>query len=117
MRRAVARLTLSQQNWKQVNQQVLEEVRRAEFVAFDLELTGLHVKNERFIGVERCYGAHREGARTFLPVQVGLCAARRDPAKSVGTGGSLDVESPPLRPPKTTYDTPWYAVLYVYFSV
>eukprot|EP00435_Cladocopium_sp_Y103_P060833 s406_g22.t1 len=85
MRRAVARLTLSQQNWKQVNKQVLEEVRRAEFVAFDLELTGLHVKNERFIGVERCYSAHREGAKTFLPVQVGLCAARRDPAKSTGT--------------------------------
>mmetsp|Transcript_23095 Transcript_23095/g.37608 ORF Transcript_23095/g.37608 Transcript_23095/m.37608 type:complete len:588 (-) Transcript_23095:16-1779(-) len=85
MRRAVARLTLSQQNWKQVNKQVLEEVRRAEFVAFDLELTGLHVKNERFIGVERCYSAHREGAQTFLPVQVGLCAARRDPAKSTET--------------------------------
>ncbi|CAL1164139.1 unnamed protein product [Cladocopium goreaui] len=70
---------------QQASSMVLEEVRRAEFVAFDLELTGLHVKNERFIGVERCYSAHREGARTFLPVQVGLCAARRDPAKSTGT--------------------------------
>ena len=33
---------------------------------------GVHsfqVKNERFIGVERCYSAHLEGAQTFLPVQ------------------------------------------------
>ncbi|CAK9090697.1 unnamed protein product [Durusdinium trenchii] len=84
MRRALLRLTVSQRNWQEVNKKVLEEVRQAEFVAFDLELTGLHVKNERFIGVERCYTAHREGAQTFLPVQVGLCAARRDPQKSSG---------------------------------
>lgn len=60
---------------------VLDEIKRAEFVAVDLELTGLHVKSERFIGIDRCYGAHREGARTFLPVQVGVCAARREPSK------------------------------------
>lgn len=66
--------------------------------------------------------------------EVGLCAARRDPAKSVGTGGSLDVgrrrRSASLCQmevwmlshhifdlQKTTYDTPWYAVLDAYFSV
>ena len=31
----------------------------------------LQVKNERFIGIERCYSAHRDGAKTFLPVQAG----------------------------------------------
>ncbi|CAJ1364460.1 unnamed protein product [Effrenium voratum] len=81
MRRALARLSASRQNWKEVNHEVLAELRKAEFVALDLELTGLHLKNERFIGVERCYSAHREGAKTFLPVQVGLCAARRDFSK------------------------------------
>eukprot|EP00439_Symbiodinium_sp_Y106_P044270 s1661_g5.t1 len=82
MRRAIARLSISARDWKDVHRQVLDEVRRAEFIALDLELTGLHVKNERFIGIERCYSAHRDGAKTFLPVQVGLCAARRDPTRS-----------------------------------
>jgi poly(A)-specific ribonuclease len=59
----------------------------------DLELTGLHVKSERFIGIDRCYAAHREGAKTFLPVQVGICAARRDEKKS-SDGGCHWVLSP-----------------------
>lgn len=65
---------------------ILDEVRRAEFVAVDLELTGLHVKAERFIGIDRCYSAHRDGAKTFLPVQVGICAARRDMTRSGPNG-------------------------------
>ncbi|CAK0896523.1 unnamed protein product, partial [Prorocentrum cordatum] len=81
MRRTCARLTVTSRNWRAVQSLVLDEIKRAEFVAVDLELTGLHVKSERFIGIDRCYGAHREGARTFLPVQVGVCAARREPSK------------------------------------
>mmetsp|Transcript_58050 Transcript_58050/g.180085 ORF Transcript_58050/g.180085 Transcript_58050/m.180085 type:complete len:583 (-) Transcript_58050:58-1806(-) len=84
MRRTLARLTVTSRNWRAVQSQILEEVRRAEFVAVDLELTGLHVKSERFIGIDRCYAAHREGARTFSPVQVGICAARREPSLSPG---------------------------------
>lgn len=66
--------------------QILNEIRRAEFVTVDLELTGLHVRSERFIGIDRCYSAHREGAKTFLPIQVGICAARRDPTRSTPNG-------------------------------
>ena len=66
---------------------MLSELRRAEFVAVDLELTGLHAKAERFIGVERCYAAHRTGAQAFVPVQLGLCAARRCPKRSRERGG------------------------------
>jgi poly(A)-specific ribonuclease len=94
MRRCVSRLAVTSKNWRTVQSQVLEEIRRAEFVAVDLELTGLHVKNERFIGIDRCYNAHREGARTFLPVQVGVCAARRDPSKSSPNGGTHWILSP-----------------------
>ncbi|PFH38455.1 CAF1 family ribonuclease [Besnoitia besnoiti] len=54
-----------------------EVIAKAEFIALDVELTGLHVKHEKYLGVERCYEAHCEGARNFLPVQLGLCAARR----------------------------------------
>lgn len=95
MRRACARLTVTSRNWQAVQGRILEEVRRAEFIAVDLELTGLHVKSERFIGIDRCYSAHREGARTFLPVQVGVCAARRDPSRApAGSSGCHWVLSP-----------------------
>mmetsp|Transcript_101237 Transcript_101237/g.287033 ORF Transcript_101237/g.287033 Transcript_101237/m.287033 type:complete len:599 (-) Transcript_101237:71-1867(-) len=94
MRRAYARLTVTTRNWHAVQGMVLEEIRRAEFVAVDLELTGLHTKSERFIGIDRCYAAHREGAKTFLPVQVGICAARRDPTRSVEGGGCHWILSP-----------------------
>jgi len=52
------------------------------------------VKSERFIGIDRCYGAHRDGAKTFLPVQVGICAARRDPTRSSPNGGCHWIFSP-----------------------
>jgi len=94
MRRVAARLTVTSRNWQAVQQRAVEEVKRAEFVTVDLELTGLHLKSERFIGIDRCYAAHRAGAQTFLPVQVGLCAARRDPSKSGPDGSSHWVLSP-----------------------
>ncbi|CAE8712505.1 unnamed protein product [Polarella glacialis] len=94
MQRALARLSVTTKNWRAVQSQVLEEVRRAEFVAFDLELTGLHVKNERFIGIDRCYAAHREGAKTFVPVQVGICASRRCPDRSIPGGSTHWILSP-----------------------
>mmetsp|Transcript_16781 Transcript_16781/g.36072 ORF Transcript_16781/g.36072 Transcript_16781/m.36072 type:complete len:621 (-) Transcript_16781:134-1996(-) len=94
MRRCCARLTVTAQNWRSVQSRVLEDIRKAEFVAIDLELTGLHVKSERFIGIDRCYSAHREGAQTFLPVQVGICAARRDPEKSKKNGAAHWILSP-----------------------
>eukprot|EP00929_Paragymnodinium_shiwhaense_P039261 TRINITY_DN20643_c0_g1_i1.p1 TRINITY_DN20643_c0_g1~~TRINITY_DN20643_c0_g1_i1.p1 ORF type:complete len:606 (+),score=151.26 TRINITY_DN20643_c0_g1_i1:238-2055(+) len=94
MRRSVSRLTVTTKNWRFAQQFALEELRKAEFVAVDLELTGLHVKSERFIGIDRAYSAHRDGAKTFMPVQVGVCAARRDPAKAPDGGGTHWVLSP-----------------------
>lgn len=95
MRRALARLTVTSQNWQALQGRVLEEVRKAEFIAVDLELTGLHLKSERFIGIDRCYSAHRDGAKTFLPVQVGICAARRDPSRAPpGSSGCHWILSP-----------------------
>mmetsp|Transcript_63158 Transcript_63158/g.150585 ORF Transcript_63158/g.150585 Transcript_63158/m.150585 type:complete len:600 (+) Transcript_63158:149-1948(+) len=82
MQRALLRRTATTRNWHVVRPSLAEEIRKAEFVSVDLELTGLHVRPERYIGIERCYGAHREGARTFTPVQVGVCAARRVPEKA-----------------------------------
>lgn len=86
MRRAATRLAISLRNWNSTHPLILEEIQRAEFVAIDLEYTGLHVKNERFIGIDRCYEAHKKGAQTFMPVQVGICAARRRPNPSGDQG-------------------------------
>ncbi|KAL8272691.1 hypothetical protein Esti_003395 [Eimeria stiedai] len=63
--------------WHRHLPQLREVLRKAEFVALDLELTGLHARAEKFLGVDQCYAAHTEGARSFMPVQLGLCAARR----------------------------------------
>ncbi|KAL8431395.1 hypothetical protein Efla_001750 [Eimeria flavescens] len=60
--------------------QLCDFLRKAEFVSLDLELTGLHARSEKFLGVDPCYAAHAEGARGFMPVQLGLCAARRSEA-------------------------------------
>jgi len=93
MRRTCARLTVTSRNWTAALPRIREEIRRAEFVAVDLELTGLHMRAERYIGIDRCYSAHREGARAFLPVQVGICAARRVPDRGP-PGGCHWVLSP-----------------------
>ncbi|PHJ24592.1 caf1 family ribonuclease [Cystoisospora suis] len=63
--------------WKPHAEALRQALRQAEFVALDVELTGLHMRNEKFVGVDRCYEAHCDGARSFIPVQLGLCAARR----------------------------------------
>uniref|UniRef100_A0A7S1F3K8 Poly(A)-specific ribonuclease PARN n=1 Tax=Noctiluca scintillans TaxID=2966 RepID=A0A7S1F3K8_NOCSC len=84
MRCSVIRRVTSR-NWHAAQPWLVEEIRRAEFVAVDLELTGLHLRSERHVGVERCYTAHRDGAQTFLPVQVGICAARRKDKSASGS--------------------------------
>lgn len=63
--------------WQRHVRQLRDVLRKADFVSLDLELTGLHARSEKFLGVDRCYTAHAEGARGFMPVQLGLCAARR----------------------------------------
>lgn len=63
--------------WQRHARQLRDVLRKADFVSLDLELTGLHARSEKFLGVDRCYTAHAEGARGFMPVQLGLCAARR----------------------------------------
>ncbi|XP_026193338.1 poly(A)-specific ribonuclease PARN [Cyclospora cayetanensis] len=72
--------TTSLLRWQHHLPQLREVLRKAEFVSLDLELTGLHARAEKFLGVDRCYAAHAAGARSFMPVQLGLCAARRSEA-------------------------------------
>ncbi|KAF8821641.1 CAF1 family ribonuclease [Cardiosporidium cionae] len=77
-----SRTVTSIETWNTHLPFLLGAIRKSEFVSIDLELTGLHTRNERFIGVERCYEAHKEGANSFVPLQIGICAARRSEASS-----------------------------------
>ncbi|EAN32959.1 CAF1 family ribonuclease family protein [Theileria parva strain Muguga] len=55
---------------------ITELIERSDFVALDVEYTGLHVKDERFIGVDKCYESHSLGAKKFIPCQIGLTMAK-----------------------------------------
>ncbi|CAD7944052.1 unnamed protein product [Amoebophrya sp. A120] len=68
---------VTKDTWDVVKDDLIEAIKEAEFVAFDLELTGLHRHATRFIGVDKCYEAHARGANHYVPVQMGLCLARR----------------------------------------
>ena len=66
-------------NWDTEASKFLSALHQADFVSFDFELTGLYMKSsERFIGADSCYEAYADGARNFLPVQLGMCAGRRN---------------------------------------
>ena len=69
---------ISRRNWTESKPLLISAIREADFVSFDYELTGLHEKNERFLGVDMAYDAHAEGVKRFLPVQLGICASRFD---------------------------------------
>ncbi|SJK86398.1 CAF1 family ribonuclease [Babesia microti strain RI] len=69
----------SRLTWKSHLQVLLHKIRESDFVTFDVEYTGLHVKDERFIGVSKCYQAHSVGAKTFMPCQLGLTSAKFNP--------------------------------------
>jgi poly(A)-specific ribonuclease len=54
----------------------MRAISEADFVSFDYELTGLHDKNERYVGIAQSYEAHCNGVQKFLPIQLGICAAK-----------------------------------------
>ncbi|OEH74012.1 CAF1 family protein [Cyclospora cayetanensis] len=95
--------TTSLLRWQHHLPQLREVLRKAEFVSLDLELTGLHARAEKFLGVDRCYAAHAAGARSFMPVQLGLCAARRSGSSQARGEGGISI----LRTPETPRATAW----------
>ena len=67
---------VSKRNWERVQPALLKAVAEADFVSFDYELTGLHDKNERYVGLTQSYEAHCNGVKKFIPIQLGICAAK-----------------------------------------
>lgn len=62
--------------WKEHSEAIKKSIRDADFVAVDVEYTGLHIKDDRFIGIEKCYEAHASGAKQFIPCQIGITSAK-----------------------------------------
>ncbi|TLD30578.1 hypothetical protein PspLS_02155 [Pyricularia sp. CBS 133598] len=66
--------------------QVLEEIASAEYVSFDLEMTGIRVKNglsdrqDKF-SIEDCYAAACEVAQTFQIIEFGMTCSKYDTEK------------------------------------
>jgi poly(A)-specific ribonuclease len=69
---------ISKKNWEAVHPNLLRAIESADFISFDYELTGLHIKNDRYLGLDVAYAAHSEGVKSYIPVQLGICAARFD---------------------------------------
>jgi poly(A)-specific ribonuclease len=68
---------VSQKNWATTWPLLQQAIREADFVAVDYELTGLHEKqDERYVGIAQSYEAHCQGVKTFIPIQLGICAAK-----------------------------------------
>jgi hypothetical protein len=70
---------------------VIETIARADFVAFDLEMTGFGTKTSQSIDsfTQHLYDQAKEAAKTFNILQVGISCASYD--DEVGGTGSLPV--------------------------
>ena len=85
---------------------ITRAVAEADFVSIDYELTGLHEKTERYIGVPQAYEAHCQAVQRFIPVQLGICAGKYDTSSGSwsltpasiylypSSGSSVDESSP-----------------------
>lgn len=71
-----AHTIVSKRNWEKVQPLLAKAIAEADFVSFDFELTGLHAKSDRYVGVAQSYDAHCSGVKSFLPIQLGICAAK-----------------------------------------
>ena len=69
---------ISKRNWDSVSPDLHRAIMSADFISIDYELTGLHMKNDRYLGLDVAYSAHCEGVKAYVPVQLGICAARFD---------------------------------------
>ncbi|CDR93999.1 CAF1 family ribonuclease containing protein, putative [Babesia bigemina] len=76
VKRSFSSAATSRLTWKDHVQEARSALRTCDFVAVDVEYTGLHLKDDRFVGLEKCYEAHASGAKQFVPCQIGLTAAK-----------------------------------------
>ncbi|CDJ44371.1 hypothetical protein, conserved, partial [Eimeria tenella] len=72
-----------QNSYQQLLQQAVQDIHRAEFVAVDLEFTGLLLEQRhRPLSLEKYYAECHKAVQQFLAPQIGICCARRDETNS-----------------------------------
>ncbi|KJP87740.1 hypothetical protein AK88_02635 [Plasmodium fragile] len=78
-------------NWNDIHKEIIHKIHESDFVSIDVEYTGLHLKDERYISIDSSYEAHCYGAKSFFPCQIGITVARKNDTKkkekSVADGG------------------------------
>lgn len=64
-------------NWNSIHKEILSKIQESDFVSIDVEYTGLHLKDERYISIDSSYEAHCYGAKSFFPCQIGITIAKK----------------------------------------
>ncbi|ANQ09454.1 CAF1 family ribonuclease [Plasmodium coatneyi] len=68
-------------NWNDIHREIIHKIHESDFVSIDVEYTGLHLKDERYISIDSSYEAHCYGAKSFFPCQIGITVARKNDTK------------------------------------
>ncbi|VTZ70056.1 poly(A)-specific ribonuclease PARN, putative [Plasmodium chabaudi chabaudi] len=78
LKRAYSRITsVNINNWNNIHKEILSKIQESDFVSIDVEYTGLHLKDERYISIDSSYEAHCYGAKSFFPCQIGITIAKK----------------------------------------
>ncbi|SPJ12808.1 poly(A)-specific ribonuclease PARN, putative [Plasmodium sp. DRC-Itaito] len=64
-------------NWNNIHKEIIHKINNSDFVSIDVEYTGLHLKDERYISLDASYEAHCYGAKSFFPCQIGISIAKK----------------------------------------
>lgn len=64
-------------NWNNIHKEIIQKINNSDFVSIDVEYTGLHLKDERYISLDSSYEAHCYGAKSFFPCQIGISIAKK----------------------------------------
>ncbi|SBT78499.1 poly(A)-specific ribonuclease PARN, putative [Plasmodium ovale] len=64
-------------NWNSIHKEIISKIHDSDFVSIDVEYTGLHLKDERYISIDSSYEAHCYGAKSFFPCQIGITIAKK----------------------------------------
>ncbi|CRH01491.1 poly(A)-specific ribonuclease PARN, putative [Plasmodium relictum] len=65
-------------NWNSIHKEIIDKINDCDFVSIDVEYTGLHLKDERYISIDSSYEAHCFGAKSFFPCQIGITIAKKN---------------------------------------
>ncbi|KYN96027.1 putative poly(A)-specific ribonuclease PARN [Plasmodium gaboni] len=78
LKRGYSKITsVNLNNWNNIHKEIINKINNSDFVSIDVEYTGLHLKDERYISLDSSYEAHCHGAKSFFPCQIGISIAKK----------------------------------------